>query len=339
MSITEEESSGLAPSGIPGVVKERCYAKLYLDENPNSANSVKMRKRILDGSRKFLEKQFLAQVETALARTPREAQLGGVPSTLMKIRGYIRIKLAFKELGTDIEQLQRFGNEGDEYPWVIVFYLLRAGLTREAAEYVLERRNFFQNNDRNFQGALAHYASDPDRRLSADLQKKINHTYAQRARIAPTNDPYRMACYKIIGRCEMTRRNLEPLKESMEDWVWLQFNLAREAVRAEESAGDSFGLEELRKTISDIGQRHFTSGPEAAGGYGVYFYLAILAGMFEQAVNYLYQHNYTSAVHFAISLAYYGLLRVSGFVGTGSEIRKSGLSILSTGMLTSYSYL
>lgn len=320
ISITQEEHIVQPVPGGSDVVKERCYSRLYLDENPDSLNTIKMRKRILEGSRKFLEQQFLAQIETALARNPREAQLGGVPSTFNKIRGFIRIKLAFKELGTDIEHLQRIGNDSDEFPWVILFYLLRAGLATEAAHYVREKKPFFQMNDRNFLSAVAHYASDPDRRLSPDLQQKINQTFAQRARIAPTNDPYSMACYKIIGRCEMTRRNLEPLRESMEDWVWLQFNLARESNRAEENAGEVFGLEELRATISDIGQRHFMSGSDAAGGYGVYFHLAILAGMFEQAVNFLYQHNYASAVHFAIALAYYGLLRVSSFIGTGSEI-------------------
>ncbi|KAF2473206.1 NIC-domain-containing protein [Lindgomyces ingoldianus] len=301
--------------------RERGFAQEYLDDQPNSASSVRTRKRILDGSRKFLEKKFLDEVDVAVRKHAREAQIGGIPSLLSRIRGYIRVKMAFKELGTDTEQLQRIGGEGEEFPWVIVFYLLRAGLTADAAQYVRDKKNFFQNNDRNFQAAISFYASDPDRRLSPELQQKINHVYAQRARIAPTNDPYRMACYKIIGRCEMSRRNLEPLKESMDDWVWLQFNLAREGNRAEENAGEAFGLEELRATISDIGQRHFMSGPsEAAGGFGVYFYLATLAGMFEQAVNFLYQHAYVSAVHFAIALDYYGLLRVSDWSSAGLEI-------------------
>ncbi|KAF2191023.1 NIC-domain-containing protein [Zopfia rhizophila CBS 207.26] len=318
ISITGEKTD---PQGPSDTVRERCYAKEYLDEGSTPVNRVNTRKRILDGSRKFLEKKFMNEIDTAVQRNAREAQIGGIPSTLNRIRGYIRVKMAFKELGSDIEQLQRIGNDGDEYPWVIVFYLLRSGLTSEASQYVRERKNFFQNNDRNFQAAIAYYANDPDRRLSPDLQQKINHTFAQRARIAPTNDPYRMACYKIIGRCEMTRRNLEPLKESMDDWVWLQFNLAREGNRAEENAGEVFGLEELQATISDIGQRHFMSGSaEAAGGYGVYFYLAMLAGMFEQAVNYLYQHNYVSAVHFAIALDFYGLLRVSDWSSAGLEI-------------------
>ncbi|KAF2262608.1 nuclear pore protein-like protein [Lojkania enalia] len=321
VSITGEEENSKALLGGGAHPKERCFAREYLDEAPNSVNSIRTRKMILDGSRKFLEKKFLAEVETAIRKNAREAQVGGVPSTLNRIRGFIRVKIAFKELGTDTEQLQRIGGEGDEYPWVIVFYLLRAGLTAEAAQYVRDKKNFFQNNDRNFQASIANYASDPDRRLTPDLQQKINHVYAQRARIAPTNDPYRMACYKIIGRCEMTRRNLEPLKEGMDDWIWLQFNLAREGNRAEENAVEIFGLEELRATIRDIGQRHFIgNASEVAGGYGVYFYLATLAGMFEQAINYLYTYNYVSAVHFAIALDYYGLLRVSDWSSAGLEI-------------------
>ena len=132
-----------------------------------------------------------------------------------------------------------------------------------------------------------------------------------------------MACYKIVGRCEMTRRNLEPLSQSLDDWIWLQFNLAREGNRAEENAGEMFGLEELQSDVRQIGQRHFQAGSsETSSTYGVYFYLATLAGMFESAVNFLYQHNYVSAIHFAIALDYYGLLRVSDWDTAGSEIRK-----------------
>ncbi|KAF2025276.1 nuclear pore protein-like protein [Setomelanomma holmii] len=300
--------------------RPRSFIKDYLDDQPNSVASVRMRKRILDGSRTFLEKKFLAEVEDVLRRNPNEALVGGVPSLLNKIRGYVRTRIAFKELGDDVELFQRIGDTGEEYPWIIVFYLLRAGLLAEAAEYVREKRNFFQNTDRNFQAAIAYYSTDPDRRLSPDLQQKISHVHAQRLRIQTADDPYRTACYKIVGRCDVSRRNLAPIKESMDDWVWLQFNLAREGNRAEENAGEIFGLDELRASIREIGQRHFNEDADAAGGYGVYFYLATLAGMFESALGYLYNHNYVSAVHFAVALAYYGLLRVSDWATGGSEV-------------------
>ncbi|KAF2678381.1 NIC-domain-containing protein [Lentithecium fluviatile CBS 122367] len=301
--------------------KERCFRGDYLNEQPNSVNSVRNRKRILDGSRKFLEKRFLDHVNEVLSKNPQEARPGGDPSVINKIRGFVRAKLAYKELGVETEHLQKIGGDVDEYPWVILFYLLRAGLLTAASDYVREKKNFFHNNDRVFQAAVTCYASDPDRRLTPELQQKISSVHTQRARLAPSMDPYRMACYKIIGRCEMSRRNLDSIKESMDDWIWLQFNLAREGNRAEENAGEVFGLDEIRQTTTQIGQRHFMNDDaEAAGGYGVYFYLATLAGMFESAVNYLYQYNYVSAVHFAIALDYYGLLRVSDWSTAGNEI-------------------
>ncbi|KAH7552409.1 Nup93/Nic96-domain-containing protein [Bipolaris maydis] len=321
VSITGEKTEAEASNPGSNQPKERSFAKDYLDDQPNSVASVRMRKRILDGSRKYLENKFLEQVDEVLRKNPSEALVGGVPSMLNKIRGFVRAKAAFKELGADTELFQRIGEAGDEFPWIIIFFLLRGGLLTEAAEYVREKRNFFQNTDRNFQSAITQYATDPDRRLSPDTQQKVGHTHAQRTRLKTPEDPYRMACYKIVGRCDMSKRNLEPIKETMDDWVWLQFNLAREGNRAEENAGEIFGLEELRTTIKDIGQRHFMNdAAESAGGYGVYFYLATLAGLFEPAVNYLYTHNYVSAVHFAIALDYYGLLRVSDWTTAGGEI-------------------
>lgn len=321
IQITGEKSEEEASNPASSNPRSRTFIKDYLDDQPNSAGSIRVRKRILDGSLRFLEHKFLEQVDEVLKKNPTEAMVGGVPSMLNKIRGFIRAKMAFKELGTDTDCFAKIGDTGDEFAWLIVFYLLRGGLLTEAADYVREQRNFFHHTDRNFQAAITHYATDADRRLSSDLQQKISQIYAQRTRLNDrADDPYRTACYKIIGRCEMSRRNLDPIKETMDDWVWLQFNLAREGNRAEENAGEIFGLEEIRSTVKDIGQRHFNEDAEASGGYGVYFYLATLAGMFESALGYLYNHNYVSTVHFAIALDYYGLLRVSDWATGSSEV-------------------
>lgn len=323
ISITGENTHTEALNPGSSNPRARTFARDYLDETATSNTSMRMRKRILDGSRAHLEKKFLEDVEEHLKKHPSEALVGGVPSLLNKIRGYVRVKIAFKELGAELDVLSKIGEHGEEFPWVIVFYLLRGGLLAEAAEYVREKKTFFHNSDRNFLPAIAHYASDSDRRLSPDLQQKISHIHAQRTRInqGQANDPYRTACYKIIGRCEMSRRTLDSINQTQEDWVWLQFNLARESNRAEENAGEIFGLEELQTTVREIGQRHFMNDEgESSGGHGVYFHLATLAGMFESAINFLYQHNYVSAVHFAIALDYYGLLRVSDWRTAGNEI-------------------
>lgn len=192
-------------------------------------------------------------------------------------------------------------------------------------EYVTSNAVQFRALDRNFITYITAYANSSERRLPWAMQDRINGEYQQRSRIAPENslDPYRMACYKIIGRCEISKRTIEGISQGSEDWIWLQFSLAREVNRAEEVAADVYGLEDVRETIREIGQRYFAKGAESTGGYGVYFCLQILGGMFEQAVSYLYPYSSVAAVHFAIALDFYGLLRVSDFSASESELRET----------------
>ena len=108
-----------------------------------------------------------------------------------------------------------------------------------------------------------------------------------------------------------------------EDWIWLQFALAREIDRTNETQGEAFGLEQIQEIVKDIEQRHFSQGQDGSSGYGIFFFLQILAGMFEQAAALLYNYNHVAAVHFSIALSYYGLLRVANL--SSGEISRSSL--------------
>ena len=79
----------------------------------------------------------------------------------------------------------------------------------------------------------------------------------------------------------------------------------------EETASEYFGLDDARSLIEQIGQRHFAPGGDNASSYATFFLMQVLGGLFEKAVAYLYPQDYVAAVHFAIALDYYGLLRVS----------------------------
>ena len=310
--------------------KERQFANDYLDETPNSAKGARVRARIIEGSRRSLERAFYDQLTGLVAKNPREGNIGGVPTAINTIRAYIRIRVARKDLVPDGQDL--FFYNGD-YSWPLLFFCLRSGLVKEAADYVTENATHFRTFDKNIITYLTNYASSPDRRLDRKLQPLCNNVFTALSK-ADSIDPYRVACYKIIGRCELTKRNLENLSQGVEDWIWLQFCLAREVNRAEEVAGDVFGLDEVRETIQEIGQRHFAKGAEGAGGYGTFFLLQILGGMFEQAISYLYSYSYVSAVHFAIALDYYGLLRVSDFSATETELCRCPLSRDTNALLT-----
>lgn len=207
--------------------------------------------------------RFYEQLDSLVARHPKEADIGGVPTTMNKVRAYIRILAARKELNPDGIELQIL--EGD-YCWAFIFFLLRSGLIKEAADYVTSHATAFKALDRNFITYITSYASSPDRRLSRPIQDRINAEYQQRTRIAPENslDPYRMACYKVIGRCELTRMKIESVSQGMEDWIWLQFAMTREVNRVEESAGEVHGLEEVRETIREI---EAATSPKARKGW------------------------------------------------------------------------
>ncbi|KAJ4173283.1 nuclear pore complex subunit [Fusarium falciforme] len=257
--------------------KEREFADMYLNENPNSAKSVEMRKRILSGANRFLEKQFLREVQ-------------------------------------------------GEFVWAIVFYLLRSGHVNEAAKYVNDNTNQFRGIDRTFATYLNNYAASEDRRITnRKLLDRCTNEYIQRSRNAPENsiDPFRMACYKVIGRIELGNRNLDGLNTDINDWIWLQFNLAREGDKTIEMAGESYGLAELQSSIREIGLKHFpkASSEDSNGSFGMFFYLQILSGMFEDAIAYLYPFSYVDAVHFGLALEFYGLLRPSDALSSANDLR------------------
>ena len=304
-------------------LRERCYAEAHA-RSTNANSSVRLKKQILDGSRNYLEKSFYQELEQLVQKNPRAAQVGGMPTILNKIRGYIRIRSERHDLAPDGADLDQIG-DNEDYCWIIVFYLLRSGHVQEAVDYV-NGNSAFQSLDRRFVSYLTSFANSPDRRLGRKLQEMINGEYQQRTRVAPKNtvDPYRIACYKIVGRCDLAQRNLESIGQGVEDWIWLQFALGREAEALDDATTDVFGLEQIVETIAEIGSKHFQKGhAESQNSYGTFYLMQILAGMFEQAVDYLHSFNPVSAVHAAIALDYYGLLRVSDFQTAGNELRKS----------------
>ncbi|KAL9616536.1 MAG: hypothetical protein Q9160_008603 [Pyrenula sp. 1 TL-2023] len=325
--ITGEKTS-IKDASNPKAIKERQYKSEYLDDIQDSRRSLAWRKRVIDGSRRYLEKSFYQQLQEIVDRNPKEAQVGGQPTVTNIIRAYIRVRAGRRDLAADNVPLQQTGDHGD-YCWILIFYLLRCGFVNEAAEYV-QKDEAFKSTDRRFIAYMREYAANESRLLSKKTQSAVNGEYQQRTQFGPDNsvDPYRMACYMIIGRCDLVNRNLN-IQSTTEDWMWLQFALARELDRAQISSDDLFGLDQICETVQEIGQKHFTKGSEgSAGGYGIYFMLQILAGMFEHAVKYLHEFAPASAVHFAISLAYYGMLRASNPSVAGNELREFNMSQL-----------
>lgn len=311
--------------GADATASERQFSSVYLSSESNSQGAISLRKRILAGANKFLEKKFMDQIEQQIAKNPLNAQLGGRPDVVSKTKAYVRLLAQGKHLAPDNTDLQSIRREGqDEYVWAVIFYLLRSGHVNEAAKYVIENQNHFKSIDRSFPAFMSEYATSEDRRLKRQLQDRCNTEFSQRIRNAPDNsvDPYRAACYKIIGRCDLSNRSFEGFTADVYDWMWLQFNLAREGDRSVEIWGETFGLAEVQNTIKEVGLKYFPKNnvDDANGNFGMFFFMQIMSGMFEQAIAYLYSFSYVDAVHFAIALEYYGLLRASDSMTANNDL-------------------
>ncbi|RKF60950.1 Nucleoporin NIC96 [Erysiphe neolycopersici] len=294
----------------PRCAKERQFTSAYLDTN-DVKRSINLKKAITRGGSRCLEKLAFENMEDMISKNPREANLGGIPNVINKIKAYVRLQAAQKNLAGDNSDLQILG---EDYVWALIYFLLRTGHVQEANNYVRSNAAAFRAIDRNFGSYIHAYATDSDRRLSGDLQIRINNEYNQRLRIAPENsiDPYRMACYKIIGRCDLKQRHLDNIPQSVEDFAWVQVALAREINRVDAVASEIYGLVEAQNMIKEIGHRFFAKGgSEIGSSFGAFVFLQMAVGLFENAVSYLYSYNYVDGVHLAIALDFYGLLRVS----------------------------
>ncbi|KAK4050856.1 nuclear pore complex subunit [Microbotryomycetes sp. JL201] len=289
-------------------LQERQYAAAYLAKDQESLDAVQLRQMFGQGSRAYLEEQFMSYVEKTLASRPAEANLGGVPSIQHKIRAFLAVKYQKQGQWTN----QNLEIVSDTPVWARIYYLLRAGYTKEALTFATENESQIQKLEKSFVAYFKAWLDSPDRRLPKLLRDRFLSEYNQRIRyLTDTSDPYKHALFKLIGRVEINRRNVPGVTQTTEDWLWFQLSLVRETNGPGEAAHERYGLRDLAKVLVKFGEGHF----DPRGTRPVlYFQVLLLCGQFERAIAFLYLHAQyqTDAVHFAIALAYYGLLRIPG---------------------------
>ncbi|GAA5920378.1 hypothetical protein JCM1841_005599 [Sporobolomyces salmonicolor] len=287
-------------------LQERQYAKAYLADNQETQEAVELRKMISDGGRAYLEEQFLAYVEKTLASRPAEAGLGGVPSIQNKIRAFLNVK--YQKNGSWSNPALEIANNTPV--WARIYYLLRSGHAKEALQFATENEAQIQKLEKSFVPYFKAWLDSPDLRLPKLLRDRFLAEYNQRIRyLTDTSDPYKHALYKLIGRVEISRRNVPGVTQTTEDWLWFQLMLVRETEGQGEAPHEKYGLRDLAAVLRKFGEGHFD--PKGMRPL-LYFQVLLLSGQFERAIGFLQQHSayQADAVHFAIALCYYGLIRV-----------------------------
>ncbi|GME88497.1 unnamed protein product [Ambrosiozyma monospora] len=185
---------------------------------------------------------------------------------------------------------------------------MNSGCYEEAQQLVLENNETFQKIERTFPTYLKNYCQSSQRRLSPELQGRLSNEFNQYFKHSNKEiDPFRYATYKLIGRCDLSRKTLPSITLSIEDWLWLHLSLVREDDLNEvELVNEHYKLSDLQNSILQFGPDSFNG----SNNNPMYLQTLIFTGLYESAVQYLFESSEIDSVHLAITLAYYGLLRV-----------------------------
>ena len=192
----------------------------------------------------------------------------------------------------------------DEPIWPRIFYLIRSGCVDEALSYALSKpvESTINKAEPNFLSYFKAWSSSSQstsatdaksRRLPKLLRDRFLNEYNQRIRYLQNSpaspfaaDPFKLALYKLIGRAELSKKNVPGVTDKSEHWLWLQLSLVREdAVNATgsdataTSGHDRYALKDLSAVLNKFGEKHWDPTGKKPG---LYFQVLLMSGQFEK---------------------------------------------------------
>lgn len=255
---------------------------------------LKMTANIVENAKSYLQNQFLEYVDHLYKKNLNE----GLPTNINKIKSFIDSKLK------NPNNTWKFNNltfiNGTPI-WALIFYLLRAGLLQEALEVAVNNKASFKKVEQSFLTYLKAYVSSKDHKMPVEFSARLHTEYSQHIKSSLDGDPFRLAVYKIIGRCDLTRKNISFITLSVEDWLWIHFMLIKDDISDSDPVYERYSLSDFQNIITSYGSTRFNN---------YYLQVLILGGLYELAVEHAYSISEIDAVHLAISMANQGLLNV-----------------------------
>ena len=342
--------------------------KLSATSNNLNSSSFSRNNLIIANARKYLESQFKEYVDLLYNKQMDE----GLPTNINKIKSFIEKKLKNSStnsahttidnltlrttpanIGTSSNDTWKINNltiiNGTPI-WALIFYLLRAGMEKEALDVMINNRSNFKKIEQSFIvyfKAYIHAKSNGDNELPVEFMTRLHNEFNQHIKNALNGDPYRLAVYKIIGRCDLTKKSIPEITLNVEDWLWIHFMLIKEEATNDgklsnndivnDTIYEKYTLYEFQQLILSYGAQRFNND---------YLQILLLSGLFEYAVEYAYKINEMDAVHLAIGICNQQLLNVSNNPLSSSLIvhdsdhtspdNKNNISINFVKVITSY---
>lgn len=273
--------------------------------------------RTIKKAKAYLEVQFFEYVDKIYKTKVADK---GLPTIVNKVKCFI-----------EYQKLNASGNllivNGIPI-WALIFFLLRAGCEDEALTLVLENQTVFKKVEQSFVPYFKAYVQSQDKRLPQQLITKIQNEFNHHIKKSVDGDPYRYAVYKILGRCQLSRRNISNIASTIEDYIWMHLMLVKDDALVDiDPVHGRYTLADFQKTVLSYGQTKFSTN---------YLQVLLLSGLYEEASKYSLEINEIDGVHLTIGLAYYNLLQKA----SGDKLKEvgAGFSKLLSSYIKSFKY-
>ncbi|QPG74934.1 hypothetical protein FOA43_002272 [Brettanomyces nanus] len=292
--------------------QERKFAVGHCSSSLSESDAIVLHKQIIAKSRNYLESQFLDHANELYLKVnsnPSDFGSSGLVSNVTKVQKFL--ELTMKNKSGNSWKVPNLTFVNSVPIWATLFYLLRAGCYTDAVNLVSDYDDSFQKLERAFPLYLKAYCESIDHKLPVELQGRLTNEFNQYFKHTSKEvDPYRYAVYKVLGRCDLSRKDLPSITLSIEDWLWFHLCLIYEedveASNDDSSVQERYTLNDLQKSVLEYGSDAFNG----SSNNPMYLQALLFVGLYEVAVQYLFGLSEIDSVHLAITLAYYGLLRV-----------------------------
>lgn len=261
------------------VLKSQLQSQLY--DLPPSAQTQRSL-LLLNGSRSYLEDNFVAYMQNVVNTHRAQAALGGNPSRLALVQGFLRVKE--RERGIlDFDQ----GPGGLDTSWLQVYVCLRAGFVSEAIEVAKSTSidssslrpaalSFTPGTKKSghsssaLSSMLMAWAEGGSCPLTGE-QGSIATSECERllrdreARAASPHFPHRAMVYALLAGSNRTAdslaRDYPSIFPTIEDYLWLKLGLIRLEPRSAGLASsglESYSLKDFQKSLRQYPPSHYS---------------------------------------------------------------------------------
>lgn len=254
---------------------------------------------LVEGALRFLQSQYAQLLETAIGRQPELAQRGGNPSLLNTVRAYLNIT-GRPESKAKPETII----EGSYPAWAMIYYCMRCGGLQEALEIATKYRDRLGS----FHSYFREYVANK-RRLPLQLWEKMCAEFNSEIR-THTQDSYKLAVWNLVSRCDVNEfRAFRDVITSTQDFIWYKLMLSSTELVPDQMRAQDLRLKQIQQQLLSLGPNHFSSLGRTPF---IYLFVLFSVQLFEEGIVFLFSSTpyQTEAIHMAIALYHYGLLRV-----------------------------